>query len=43
MPNRIKSVDADAERIKLTIHWNSGAVTTKDLGREIARVVARVG
>ena len=35
MTHRIKSVDADPLRIKLTIHWNSGAVTTKELGRDI--------
>ena len=37
MSHRIKSVDADVLRFRLTIHWKNGAVTTKELRREIGR------
>jgi len=34
--HRIAAVRADVERRRLRIHWKDGAVTTKDLARDIA-------
>jgi hypothetical protein len=34
--HRIVRIESDADRKRLTLHWKGGAVTTKDLGRDIA-------
>jgi hypothetical protein len=37
MSHRIASVEPDPERFRLTIRWHNGAVTVRDLRRDVAR------